>query len=249
MITVPAIIAVIGGIAFLIGLLGGGITVREVELPKLPGWARGLSGLAGLVLMGVAALLPSDGKTTATPMPIAVATTTSTPTLASTVPSPASATNTPGSAFTPTSTLTPLLTATNTPVPVTPTATPEPIRLKFDSPKPGARIKANSQITAEGNYSLLPGIAATDVYIWIVLQDNFRNYYLQNPPVELKKDGRWVAKVIRPGSGITRIVAVQVTQEGNRIFDGKVATNDWGSFRQLPEKSRILDSVDITTEP
>jgi tetratricopeptide (TPR) repeat protein len=51
---VPAIIAIIGGIAFLVGLLGGGIKAVQIEIPQLPRWLRFLSSLTGVVLIGIA---------------------------------------------------------------------------------------------------------------------------------------------------------------------------------------------------
>jgi len=51
---VPAIVAIIGGIAFLVGLLGGGIKAVQIEIPQLPRWLRLLSSLTGVVLIGIA---------------------------------------------------------------------------------------------------------------------------------------------------------------------------------------------------
>jgi hypothetical protein len=154
-----------------------------------------------------------------------------------------SATTAPTSTFTPVPTSSP--TPTDTPAP---TVTPEQISFGFDSPKPGDRIPANTGITCEGTYSLPAGIAFTDVHIWIVLKDDFGNYYLQSPQVELKAEGRWEATNIRPGPGITQIVAIQVTNEGHKIFLQKAEREDWIDFKELPEGSRPLANVNITTK-
>lgn len=58
MISVPIVVAVTGGIAVLLALFGGGIKVKEVELPPLPGWVRIIAGLVGFVLILLAALPP-----------------------------------------------------------------------------------------------------------------------------------------------------------------------------------------------
>ena len=128
-----------------------------------------------------------------------------------------------------------------------PNVTPAHIGFEFKKPKSGESIPANSWIECEGSYSLPTGIDFTDLHIWIALKDDFGNYYLQSPPVELKPNGSWRAKNIRPGHGITQIVAVQVTQEGHKIFLGKVKTNELGAFLELPERSAMLAMVDIAT--
>ena len=49
-----AVIAAIGGIALLIGIFGGGIKAKEVEIPLLPASVRILSGITGITLLGIA---------------------------------------------------------------------------------------------------------------------------------------------------------------------------------------------------
>ena len=63
MLSVPMVVAVVGGIAFLVGLLGGGIEVKEVRLPQMPGWARLLSSVTGVMLIGIAVWLSSPNTT------------------------------------------------------------------------------------------------------------------------------------------------------------------------------------------
>lgn len=76
MINVEAIVAIVGGIAFLVGLFGGGVTMKELSLPKLPMWSRILSCLAGLALIVAAVLL----SRTPPPIPAPVNQTAYTPT-------------------------------------------------------------------------------------------------------------------------------------------------------------------------
>lgn len=104
MIGVPAILAIIGGIAFLVGLFGGGIEIRELKFPAITRPLRIISTLAGAVLIVSAVWLSSPGLVPPTPSPTPIIT----PTLVVT----ASPTNTP----------TPTASPTNTP-----TVTPAPL--------------------------------------------------------------------------------------------------------------------------
>jgi hypothetical protein len=117
---------------------------------------------------------------------------------------------------------------------------------RFESPQSGAVISVNSQIVCEGSYSLPAGVKLADVHVWIVQRDGFRNYYLQNPPVELQSGGIWKVPNIRVGQGITQISAVQVNQSTHKAFVEKVEKNDWKAFTELPTGSSVLATVDIT---
>ncbi len=146
------IVVIIGGIALLIGLFGGGIEISQIKLPHLPGWQRVLSGLIGAVLIVLGLVLdPSvrnplsvsiDVTPTATSVEVAQLPTTpslkpstepeisSSPTdssiaITSTLALPTTSRYTPTS-VPPTNTFTPVPTVTNTPVP-SPTNTPKPI--------------------------------------------------------------------------------------------------------------------------
>lgn len=119
---------------------------------------------------------------------------------------------------------------------------------KFDSPQSGAAISVNSVIVCRGTYSLPASVNLTDVHVWIVLRDNFRNYYLQNPSVDIQTEGRWETSNVRIGQGITQILAVQVTQAGHRVFVDKVNKSDFKAFVDLPDRSVGLASVDITVK-
>jgi len=52
-----SVIAVIGGIALLTGLFGGGVHIKGLIIPSIPKGLRILSSLTGVVLIGIAILL------------------------------------------------------------------------------------------------------------------------------------------------------------------------------------------------
>jgi hypothetical protein len=67
--TVPSIIAVIGGVAFLVGLLGGGIKVENFMIPKLPAQVRIFSSVAGIICIVIAVwLFMSNERVSPSPM-------------------------------------------------------------------------------------------------------------------------------------------------------------------------------------
>jgi hypothetical protein len=55
----PTAIAIIGGVALLIAIIGGGIEVKEIVIPRIPNALRLLSFLLGLVCIGIAIILYS----------------------------------------------------------------------------------------------------------------------------------------------------------------------------------------------
>jgi hypothetical protein len=116
----------------------------------------------------------------------------------------------------------------------------------LDYPQSGETIPPASIIDCSGTYAVPQGVDLDDIHVWIILRDDFRNNYLQNPPAELLLGGKWETSNIRIGSGITRILAVQVTQAGHKVFQEKVENEEWRGFVELPEGSEILAAVDIT---
>jgi len=48
---VLTVIAIIGGIALLVGLFGGGIQARDIKIPKLPNRVRFISSLIGFIIL------------------------------------------------------------------------------------------------------------------------------------------------------------------------------------------------------
>lgn len=67
--TLPLVLAIAGCFALLVGLLGGGIKAKEIEVPKIPVWPRLFSGFIGITLIGVSIRLsvPDFWQTTGTP--------------------------------------------------------------------------------------------------------------------------------------------------------------------------------------
>jgi len=49
----PAILAIIGGIALLVGILGGGVEVKGIKIPSISRQARNLSTMLGIFLIGI----------------------------------------------------------------------------------------------------------------------------------------------------------------------------------------------------
>ena len=67
------VLAITGCIALLIGLFGGGVKAKEIEIPKIRVGPRILSSLVGIALIGIAIRLPNlmqqAGQPTAPPVP------------------------------------------------------------------------------------------------------------------------------------------------------------------------------------
>ena len=101
----------------------------------------------------------------------------------------------------------------------------EPTKFQFTSPKPDTEFKTADPITATGTHRL-----KTDDHVWMFLLDIYGGYYLQNPPVELLKDGKWEATNIRPRKGIRAIVAVYVDAQGHESVRKWVEAGRWGKI-------------------
>lgn len=71
--TLQNVLAIAGSIALLVGLFGGGVKAKEIEVPKISISARIFSGLVGIVLIGIAIRLPNplpqSEPPTSTPIP------------------------------------------------------------------------------------------------------------------------------------------------------------------------------------
>jgi hypothetical protein len=114
------VLAIAGSIALLIGLFGGGVKAKEIEIPKIRVWPRILSGMVGVALIGTAIRLPSmapapEQPTTMLP-PVEAPTPTEVPTDTPTDTPSNTPTNTPTDTLTATPTDRP--TAKSTPVPI-----------------------------------------------------------------------------------------------------------------------------------
>jgi TIR domain len=113
-----------------------------------------------------------------------------------------------------------------------------------DFPKNGQVVRdEDSPLRVEGRYSGGPRD------IWVILEDSFRQYYVQNPPVRFQPDGSWRATNVLPGRGITFVLFVEIAIANNdskTIFDQMVQRKQFGAFTELPPGSRVLESVAIT---
>jgi hypothetical protein len=98
--TLPIVLAIAGSIALLIGLFGGGVKAKEIEVPKLSIGPRILSSLLGIVLIGIAIRLPNPPQSTESSTSTPISPTEPAPTQVQIIPSsttspPISPTNTP----------------------------------------------------------------------------------------------------------------------------------------------------------
>ena len=117
-------------------------------------------------------------------------------------------------------------------------------KLEITSPLPGVMLTSGKEIDCNGTYELSYGMDTRGIYVWVLLGDKKENYYLQNPPVSFKNDGNWET-TIRPGKNLNKIIAVQVTNDGNDFFKEKVKNNEWDAFTELPEGSYKIYEIDI----
>jgi len=108
------------------------------------------------------------------------------------------------------------------------------------SPTDGRKFSAGNVIESNGTHSLDPAS-----FVWVILQDIFGHYYLQNPPVTLSSDENWRAKNIHLGHDITGIAFVRVNTDGNEVFLKKVKNSEWGAFDEFPPQTEELASVNI----
>jgi hypothetical protein len=95
-------------------------------------------------------------------------------------------------------------------------------------------------LTIEGNYAGNMGAA-----VRVILEDSYRQYYVQNPEVEFSSDGTWHATNIRPGDGTMYVHFVKLNDAAKRVFDQMVNRHAFGAFREMPARSQILQSVTI----
>jgi len=109
--------------------------------------------------------------------------------------------------------------------------------LQIQFPTPGD-FPLDGEIRATGNHSL-----PLNNRVWALLGDAYGNFYLQNPPVRLHRNGSW-SVLLRPGHGIISLYIVLVDENGNNQFKQKVKNKEWGGFTELPFNSRVLNSVE-----
>ncbi len=125
------ILAIAGSVALLVGLFGGGVKAKEIEVPKISTLARIFSSLVGIILIGIAIKLPD---------PLSPTGTSAIPSIPPIEPASVQQWITPSSpeptnAPTDTPTDTPTSTPTDTPSPSpSPTARPTMEIIQFGSP-------------------------------------------------------------------------------------------------------------------
>lgn len=104
----------------------------------------------------------------------------------------------------------------------------------------GQRIQNGTIITIQGSYN-----EKGSEQVWVLLNDNFGNYYLQNRPVDFLSGNSWMVENIHPAKGITNVLFVSVTSTGSTILQGMVQMNSFQAFTQFPDGSQILQKIPI----
>jgi hypothetical protein len=123
--TLPIILAIAGSVALLVGLFGGGIKAKEIEVPKISILARIFSSLVGIVLIVTAIRFPNPPQSTEQPTSTPIPATKPAPIelpIIPTLPIPTDA---------PTTTQTPTSIPTNT-LTFTPSPSPTPVPITFE---------------------------------------------------------------------------------------------------------------------
>ncbi|MBK8043928.1 MAG: hypothetical protein IPK21_15475 [Haliscomenobacter sp.] len=108
--------------------------------------------------------------------------------------------------------------------------------LKFDAPSYPFKL---GPLSVSGHHNL-----PTQSKVWLLLHDG-KLYYLQNARLNLESSGNWTNHGVNVGHGIKSIHAVLVTDEGDLLFQQKIANSDYSGFSILPAGSRELDSANL----
>jgi len=85
-------------------------------------------------------------------------------------------------------------------------------------------------------------------FVWVVLGDMSRNYYLQTSPVRFLNSTNWTTGNINPGNNITSVYFVAVTPAGDGEFNRKVSRGEFGAFTNFPQGSQILGSATLSLD-
>lgn len=80
--------------------------------------------------------------------------------------------------------------------------------------------------------------------VWIYLQDNFRNLFLQYPPVEFIDENIWEASNISIGTGIRYVLAIQVNANGHKKLLKMAKDEHWSAInyetiKELPGYQKL----------
>jgi len=235
------VLAITGCIALLIGLFGGGVKAKEIEIPKIRVGPRILSSLVGVALIGTAIRLPNlmqqTGQPTASPVP---ATDPAPPQIVPTFFAP---TNVPIDTPTNAPTNTPTASPTLSP---NPTTEPTPEIILFGSPnnprllntalrwQPGNSPVNTYDLTSAPNALTL--IANGDTHQWAELDSQPMIFYLVEGNFETQ-----VKVVFKPMWGHElAALGVRSTQDHNTWLrlGGVYAVFSQGSG---PEQHVVLD--------
>ena len=119
-------------------------------------------------------------------------------------------------------------------------ATGPPIDFSVTTLHAGDYVQAYVPLTIKGTYS-----SKGSGHVWVVLEDLFRNFYLQNPPVQFNSNGTWTVTNINPELGITMVDFVSVTSAGHKVFLGMVAKCEFGAFHKLPSDANNFLQIPI----
>jgi hypothetical protein len=95
-------------------------------------------------------------------------------------------------------------------------------------------------LVIEGRYA-----GDTGASMRVILEDSYRQYYVQNPEIRFLSDGTWCATNIIPGDGIMYVHFVVLDEAGKRFFDQMVERHAFGAFREMPVNSQTLRTVRI----
>lgn len=118
----------------------------------------------------------------------------------------------------------------------------ESIKDKFGKTiDPGGKFsyKFGIPLTVYGTTQIEP-----TVKVWVLLQDIYGGYYLQNPPVSIHERS-WTATNIRPLKEIKYIRFIQVDEKGDEFFQRKVNREEWGKFSDLPLNSKEVGFIQL----
>ena len=87
-----------------------------------------------------------------------------------------------------------------------------------------------------------------NTYYWVVLEDQFGRFYIQNPAIRVEGD-TWSMSNIRPGKEIARIIFCSTDVDGNREFrrivDANIGTGRWPALDALPPHE-VRATVDLS---
>jgi hypothetical protein len=89
---------------------------------------------------------------------------------------------------------------------------------------------------------------APDTHLWVVLQGERGQFYLQHPPVKIQA-GQWSAENLRPLGLIRTIHFLRVGELGHQDFSERAARNDWDQFANLPADAEEVAVMGLQPDP